>query len=285
MLGETNKEFGKGKRPDQLLGPPVPSPFTDVLYSAERGVAQGAKLRMSSLGVNIGKTPGDDSLLQRTARAHERSSKKNSRRTSRWHRSATLESMSILLLDQHRDARRDRLRAVLDAAIDHVSIAVRDIGTAIPFYVETLGASFLFAGERRDQGFRWAQFTFPGGGKIELVTPLGSDGFVWRFLERRGEGPHHVTLKVPDIERAITHLEGRGVPLFSVSTARTDWKEAFIHPRDANGTLIQIAQSSFSDEEVARHHLQPHDPGTHRHLSLADLRGEPSDKTADPAIS
>jgi methylmalonyl-CoA/ethylmalonyl-CoA epimerase len=160
---------------------------------------------------------------------------------------------------------------MLDATIDHVSIAVRDLSRAIPFYVETLGARFLFAGERADQGFRWAQFRFPGGGKIELVTPLTPDGFVGRFLERRGEGVHHVTLKVPDIERAIAHLEGQGVPLFNVSTGRPDWKEAFIHPKDANGTLVQIAQSAISDEEVARHHLQPHEEHDHRHLSLADL--------------
>ena len=177
------------------------------------------------------------------------------------------------------------LRAMLDATVDHVSIAVRDLRAAIPFYAETLGASFLFAGERHDQGFRWAQFRFPGGGKLELVTPGGSDGFVARFLDRRGEGVHHVTLKVPDIERSIAHLGDRGVPLFNVSTERPDWKEAFIHPKDANGTLIQLAQARFSDEDVARHHLEPHDPGSHRHLTLADLLGNPPDKAAEPPIS
>ena len=162
---------------------------------------------------------------------------------------------------------------MLDATVDHVSIAVRDLKTAIPFYTETLGASFLFAGERHDQGFRWAQLRFPGGGKLELVTPAGSEGFVARFLDRRGEGVHHVTLKVPDIATAIAHLQARGVPLFNVSIERPDWKEAFIHPRDANGTLIQLAQARLSDEDVARHHLEPHDPDSHRHLSLPDLLG------------
>ncbi len=179
--------------------------------------------------------------------------------------------------------RADMLRAMLDATIDHVSIAVRDLRTAIPFYTETLGASFLFAGERRGQGFRWAQFRFPGGGKLELVTPGGPVGFVARFLDRRGEGVHHVTLKVPDIEVAIAHLGAQGVPLFNVSTEREDWKEAFIHPKEANGTLIQLAQARMSDEDVARHHLEPHEEDGHRHLTLGDLLGEPPDKTADPA--
>jgi methylmalonyl-CoA/ethylmalonyl-CoA epimerase len=161
---------------------------------------------------------------------------------------------------------------MLDAAIDHVAIAVRDLARAIPFYTDTLGASFVFAGDQRSQGFRWAQFRFPHGGKIELVTPLTPDGFVARFLDRRGEGVHHVTFKVPDIAKSIAHLTDRGVPLFNVHLDRDDWKEAFIHPRDANGALMQVVQSAFSDEEVARHHLAPHDEAAgHRHLTFDDL--------------
>lgn len=165
---------------------------------------------------------------------------------------------------------------MLDAKVDHVAIAVRDMRAAVPLYTDVLGATFLFAGESGEQGFRWAQFRFPAGGKIELVTPLGPDGFVERFLARRGEGVHHITLKVPDLARAIEHLSERGVPLERVSIEPDDWKEAFIHPRHANGTLIQLAQSALSDDEVARHHLLPHDGEGHRHVSLDDLvRGRP----------
>src|ERR1041385_1640514 len=90
-------------------------------------------------------------------------------------------------------------RAMLDAKVDHVAIAVRAMRPAMPLYTDALGAQFLFAGERTDQGFLWAQFGFPAGGKIELVTPLTPDGFVARFLERRGEGVHHATLNAPDL--------------------------------------------------------------------------------------
>jgi hypothetical protein len=62
-VNEGNKKYENGKRPDQLLGPPVPSPFTDVLYSAERGVAC-AKLRTRIDGVNNGKSAGECSSLQ-----------------------------------------------------------------------------------------------------------------------------------------------------------------------------------------------------------------------------
>lgn len=161
---------------------------------------------------------------------------------------------------------------MLDARVDHVAIAVRDMRSAIGLYTETLGARFVFAGDIVEQGFRWAQFRFPGGGKFELVTPIG-EGFVARFLERRGEGVHHVTLKVPDIAAAVAHLHDRGIPLFNVHLDGPHWREAFIHPKDANGTLIQIAWSAMEDDEEARHHLEPHEGTDHRHLGLADLLG------------
>jgi len=160
---------------------------------------------------------------------------------------------------------------MLDAQVDHVAVAVRSVAASKPLFVDALGGEFLFAGENRSQGFRWAQFRFPHGGKIELVTPIDGDGFVQRFLDRRGEGVHHVTFKVPDIERSIAHLRNSGVELMRVSTEHPSWKEAFIHPKDAHGVLIQIAQSAFTDEQSAKHHLTDHETADHRHLKLADL--------------
>lgn len=170
---------------------------------------------------------------------------------------------------------------MLDAAVDHTAIAVRDMRAAIPFVRDALGGSFLFAGDVHGQAFRWAQFRLPAGGKLELVTPLGPDGFVARFLDRRGEGVHHITLRVPDIRAAIEHLGSQGVPLFNVSIENPGWKEAFIHPRDGLGTLVQIAQAGWSDEEVARHHLAEHAETDHRHISLEQLLGEPGYKPPD----
>src|ERR671919_665215 len=160
---------------------------------------------------------------------------------------------------------------MLDAQVDHVAIAVRSVAAAKPLFVDALGGEFLFAGENRSQGFIWAQFRFPLGGKVELVTPTTADGFVQRFLDKRGEGVHHMTLKVPDILLALDHLRERNVELMRVSTENPSWKEAFVHPRDAHGVLIQIAQSRFSDEEAARHHLEPHESADHKHLRLTDL--------------
>ena len=162
---------------------------------------------------------------------------------------------------------------MLDAQIDHVAIAVRSVASAKPFFVDALGASFLFGGDNVRQGFRWAQFRFPHGGKIELVTPIDDDGFVQRFLDKRGEGVHHMTLKVPDSKRAIAHLEATGVELINVSIEHPYWKEAFVHPRDGHGVLVQVVQSAFSDEDTAEHHLSDHEGSDHHHLSLAELLG------------
>lgn len=159
-----------------------------------------------------------------------------------------------------------------DARIDHVAVAVRSIAAALPFFMDTLGASFLFAGDEPGQGFRWAQFRYADGTKFELVMPLRPDSFVARFLEGRGEGVHHVTLKVDDIHAAIAHLRANGADPFNISLEHDDWKEAFLHPKDSHGVLVQIAQARLSDEAAARHHLAPHDDDDHRHVSLDELR-------------
>lgn len=160
---------------------------------------------------------------------------------------------------------------ISDAQLDHVAIAVHDIGRAIPVYADALGGRFLFGGDNDAQGFRFAQFKFPNGGKVELVTPLSPDGFVARFLERRGEGVHHVTFKTGDIEAAIAELRASGLEPMMVNLRTPQWKEAFLHPRQAAGTLVQIAESQFTDEEVARHHLSDHGDAGHRHLTFEEL--------------
>lgn len=157
-----------------------------------------------------------------------------------------------------------------DASLDHVAIAVRSIASALPLYRDALGATFLFGGDQQAQGFRFAQFRFPSGGKVELITPLG-DGFVQRFLDRNGEGVHHITLKTPDIAASLADLTARNVPVFGVALDNSQWKEAFIHPRDAHGALIQIAQAALTDEEMAVHHLTDHIGHSHQHLGESEL--------------
>ena len=137
--------------------------------------------------------------------------------------------------------------------LDHVAVAVHSIKEALRLYRDALGGEYLMGGDAGN--WRWLQVRFPNGGKVELLEPLG-EGFLSRFLEKRGEGLHHMTFKTDDIEAAIAHVEGLGYELVDVNLDGEDWKEAFLRPAGAHGTLIQLAWSSRSDEE-ARHHLRP----------------------------
>ncbi|HEY1358945.1 MAG TPA: VOC family protein [Thermoleophilaceae bacterium] len=137
--------------------------------------------------------------------------------------------------------------------LDHVAVAVRSIKAAVPLYRDALGGEYLMGGDV--DSWRWIQFRFPGGGKVELLEPLG-EGFLSRFLDRYGEGLHHMTFKTDDIHAAIAQVEGRGYELVDKNLEDPHWKEAFLRPSGAHGTLIQLAQPSAGDDEAAEH-LQP----------------------------
>ena len=161
---------------------------------------------------------------------------------------------------RHRERKTQLLREprlslplVEGAALDHVAVAVRDPAPAARLFRDVLGGRFLMGGDEVSQGFRFVQYRFPGGGKVELVTPIAPDGFVFRFLERRGEGVHHLTIRVRDIERQVERLQAAGVSLMLASMGNPGWSEAFIHPKEAHGVLIQLAQSAWTDDQAARH--------------------------------
>jgi methylmalonyl-CoA/ethylmalonyl-CoA epimerase len=136
---------------------------------------------------------------------------------------------------------------------DHVAVALRSIKPAIGLYRDGLGGEYLMGADQGD--WRWLQLRWPGGGKVELLEPLG-DGFLTKFLDSRGEGLHHVTFKTDDIEAAIAHLRAQGFELVDINIGNEHWKEAFLRPSKSHGTLIQVAQSSAPDE-VVKERLRP----------------------------
>jgi catechol 2,3-dioxygenase-like lactoylglutathione lyase family enzyme len=84
---------------------------------------------------------------------------------------------------------------------------------------------------------------------LEILAPhdVAHNDFLRRFLDRNGPGPHHLTFKVPDIHAVLTAAEAAGYSLVNVDLADPHWKEAFIHPKDGPGVLIQLAQVSEGD--------------------------------------
>ena len=100
-------------------------------------------------------------------------------------------------------------------------------------------------------GFAFVQFSFAGGGRVELLAP-GNDrsGFVVKFLERHGEGVHHLTFVVDDLRAEVQRLRGAGQQVFGENYADPHWMEAFISPGlDGSRVLIQLAQSDQTPEE------------------------------------
>jgi methylmalonyl-CoA epimerase len=146
----------------------------------------------------------------------------------------------------------DGIPLVRDARLDHVAVAVRDLAGAARLFRDVLGGEFLYGADAGPQAFRFVQYRFATGAKVELLTPLGP-GFLQRFLDARGEGVHHVTFMVPDLGGQLARLEEAGIQPILVDLGDPDWKEAFLHPRDAHGVLIQLAETPYTDEQTAEH--------------------------------
>lgn len=134
--------------------------------------------------------------------------------------------------------------------LDHVSVAVRDIAD-VPAMAQLMGGTFRNGGYHASSGFRWVQFDVPGG-KIEYVQPVTDDCFLHDFLERRGEGIHHLTFKVSSLTQAVERAEALGFRVVGINTESDRWKEAFVHPKSAHGTLIQLAEFSDSPPPADR---------------------------------
>jgi methylmalonyl-CoA/ethylmalonyl-CoA epimerase len=126
--------------------------------------------------------------------------------------------------------------------IDHVSIAVRDLAKAKAFFIDVLGGKNLFEAPVPWQKFRWTTIEMGTSCFIELIDPLEKDSFVQRFLDHRGEGPHHITIQVDDLQEIHRKLEENGIPTFGLAEPFPNWKEMYVHPKHAFGTLIQFAE-------------------------------------------
>ena len=104
-----------------------------------------------------------------------------------------------------------------------------------------LGGEFFEGADSPPNRFRWVQFRMPGGAKIELIAPTSEDSFLSPFLDKRGDGLHHLTLKVTDMDEAIKRAEAAGQRVVGRSRLGNNWEEAFLHPSTAHGAVIQLA--------------------------------------------
>lgn len=132
--------------------------------------------------------------------------------------------------------------------IDHISIAVKNYDRARLFFQDIFGAIPGAGGKNRDKKFFWQLFSLGDLTRLELIYPAGRGGLLDKFLENKTEGGlHHLTLQTPDIQKAQKTLENHAIPYFGYHEYGDVWKEIFIHPKDAFGVLIQIAEFNPDD--------------------------------------
>ena len=126
--------------------------------------------------------------------------------------------------------------------IDHIGVVVRDIGEALKVYQAALGLPLREVVKLPDQKVEVA-FLPVGDSNIELVQPLSDDTGTAKFLRERGEGIHHICLKVRDIESALARLRAHGVDLIDEEPRQgAHGRVAFVHPRGAHGVLIELVE-------------------------------------------
>ncbi len=126
--------------------------------------------------------------------------------------------------------------------IDHIGIVVRSIEEALKVYRDALGLPLAHVQEVPEQKVKIA-FLPIGDCEIELVEPTAADSGVARFLEKRGEGLHHICFEVEDIEAALRDLAAKGLRLIDRQPRQgAIGRVAFLHPKSAHGVLIELVE-------------------------------------------
>lgn len=128
--------------------------------------------------------------------------------------------------------------------INHIGIAVASLDTTLPFYRDNLGMVFAGTEEVAEQKVRVAMLQV-GESKIELLEPTSEDSPVAKFLEKNGQGIHHIAYEVDDVEAAIAKLLADGARMIDEKprSGAHGTRIAFIHPKSSNGVLTELCQA------------------------------------------
>jgi len=157
--------------------------------------------------------------------------------------------------------------------LDHVAIGLPRLADALPFVVGELGGRPAIGGP--GVAFRGGQWRFANGALLELIEPAGPPGgFLRRFLAARGPGIHHVTFKVPALGAAIARCRALGYEVVGILDEHPAWKEAFLHPKQAQGIVVQIVEAhpELGDEWNDRWRSPPAPPAAEEPAALLGLR-------------
>ena len=133
--------------------------------------------------------------------------------------------------------------------VDHVGLAVKNLAEAARFYEEALGLAVSHYETISGQGVR-VGFLPVGGVTLELLEPTGPESAVAKFLEKRGEGIHHVCLEVEGIDQLLAALDQRGAVVGSSAPVpgAHGTRVGFLHPKATGGVLIELAEKGHGDK-------------------------------------
>jgi len=132
----------------------------------------------------------------------------------------------------------------MKATLDHIGIAVKDLAAALAFYRDALGLDIEGTEDVASQKVR-AHFAGVGESRLELLEAIGPDSPIAKFLDKRGPGLHHITLRVDDIQAALDQLRAKGIRLIDEQPRPGAERSlvAFVHPASTGGVLVELKQS------------------------------------------
>jgi len=133
--------------------------------------------------------------------------------------------------------------------IDHIGIAVKDLDERVTYYTNVLGMKLINVEEVESEQVRVA-FIDAGNTHIELLEPLTKESAIYKYLEKRGEGIHHIALAVTGIEQEMEKMRGEGARLLSEQPkiGAGGAKVVFIHPKSSYGVLYELVDRSSAKE-------------------------------------
>lgn len=133
--------------------------------------------------------------------------------------------------------------------INHIGVAIHSLENALPFYRDILGLTLEKIEEVPSEQVKVAFFTI-GETKIELLEPLSEQSPIHSFLEKRGEGIHHIALEVDEIDEKLELLKENEVQLIheQAKEGANNTKIAFIHPKASNKVLLELVEEHRKEE-------------------------------------
>ena len=140
--------------------------------------------------------------------------------------------------------------------VHHIGIAVKNLKESTALYEMLLGIKAEIH-EASSQRVTEACFKLGGEVEIDLLEPIGDDSAVAKFLEKRGEGLHHIALEVGDIKADLKEMEHKGVQLIDKAPREgVAGQIGFLHPKSANGVLIELIEPKDKEDNTPNHARQ-----------------------------